>query len=107
MKTSRGYKISRRSPYLTVGMLNMLQMLLESEDGEVVYEKGGGWWIDLEQVSGRVVKSLLELCLVSERSYSETVRRYVLNSEGRQIFEDPHYVPGIIRAVRLGHSVEV
>lgn len=70
----------------------MLEQLAKDDVTELEYAKGGGWWIGLERVSGRVAWSLIRMSLVS-RSDSNvahgpgSIERYAINGIGRARLE--------------------
>jgi hypothetical protein len=70
---------------LTPGERDMLQRLAADEMAELEYAKGGGWWIGLDQVSGRVAWSLIRMSLVSvESNFAPSdIERWHINSMGR------------------------
>lgn len=70
---------------------------------DLVWERGGGWWIGDEQTSGAVGNKLLRLCLISESNMvinSQTYKVYGINEDGRGCLDDPRYVPRIVRKLR-------
>lgn len=69
---------------LTRGQLALLRLIEASEDGEMVHEDPGGWWVDDQQVSGRVAWALLRLILIHEDDLGGKLRIYTLNEHGRQ-----------------------
>jgi hypothetical protein len=86
------------NPYLTRGMFRALTEM-ERDDEELVWEKGGGWWIGDRRTNGKVGIRLLLLCLVSASQDSHTGKfeRYDINEEGRRIIREDDYVPLIRR----------
>lgn len=87
--------------YISTRAFKLLKKLSESEEDELVWCKGGGWWIDLSKVNGRVVKELLTMVLISDQGFgSDTYLVYELNEEGRAMLEDPTYEPKIVDAFR-------
>jgi hypothetical protein len=82
---------------------NLLKRITESEDGEIVWGKGGGWWLDADQINGRDAWELIRACLLScgqERGFGTEFERWVPNSEAKDAISDPAYIPLIIRAKR-------
>lgn len=69
---------------LSAKQRKILQILCD--DGkELIYSKGGGWWIDDEKVYSSLAKSLIYYCMVSLDQYSHVGKfeRYHLNETGR------------------------
>ena len=94
-----------RNKHLTAGMHNLLWFIRDSDEEEVVYSKGGGWWVDITEVSGRVVKALLKLCLLRDVSDSENFLRYTLNEESIRVLDEPNYEPMMIEHLRTKKPV--
>lgn len=80
---------------------NLLKRLMASEDRELVYSKGGGWWLDDTRIAGRDATELLRFCLIRECSYSSTTMNIYVpdESEAARLEADPCYVPEIIRLI--------
>lgn len=93
-----------RPRYLVpVGVRRLLVRILASEDRELVYERGAGWWVGDEQVGGRWARLAIVLVLLGTDSYSPAgsgLERWHVNEEGRRALEDPAYSPGIMPALR-------
>lgn len=83
---------------------NLLRRVLASEDQELVYEKGAGWWLDCDPVNGCDALELARFCLLSCPEKVSMGRgqleRWVPNSESEKVVKDPDYVPMIVRALR-------
>jgi hypothetical protein len=93
-------KINR---FLTRGTHAVLKRMRDDPDadGEIVWEKGAGWWVGNHRTSASVGKGLLQLCLLhDEGGNSENFKRYTLNSDGRNIIDNVNYVPTIILSLR-------
>ncbi len=90
------------NPYLTKGMWRVLYRMKNDEeaDGELVYEKGGGYWVGLHRTTGALVNNLLRLCLLREDSHGdEGFQVYTLNSDAEGVLADLTYVPTIVKAL--------
>ncbi len=81
---------------VTTAERNLLIRIRDSEDGELVYEKGAGWWVGYDRVSAQVVHGLLNKVLIRDTDNTAGVLEiYELNEEGEQAAVDPSYVPSI------------
>lgn len=88
-------------PIVSTRARNLLARLMASEDRELVYEQGAGWWLDADQVAGRDAFELLRFCLIRELSM-QGVKMTVYRpdeSEAERLAADPAYVPEIVRLV--------
>lgn len=82
--------------YLTPAAHKMLLALRDGEDHYVAAE-GREVWVDDCKFSRRTLNVLIRLCLISLDSLSrEKPEIWEINSEGREIIDDPAYVPMII-----------
>lgn len=93
-----------RNPLLSPGMARLLRWMVEDDpDGDIVGEKGT-WYCGYHGTTWSTVKKLLVYCLITpdgEERPDKGFERYVLNSEGRAILEDPEYIPLIMKAIKL------
>lgn len=90
--------------WLTKGSHAVLKLLLESEDREITWEKGAGYWIGYKRVGSRGVEDLLRLCLL-RKTYSDNRETYIVyeaSSEVEHVLSDENYTPAIIIAQRTG-----
>lgn len=82
---------------------NLLRRIKESEDQELVYETGGGWWVGLHRTSGAAATACLRLCLLSLDHSTErgnyVYQVWTLNSESEASIADPDYTPLIVTAI--------
>lgn len=71
------------SPWISNSAYNLLKKIQASEDQELVYERGAGWWVDTTQINSRITKELLMTCLI-HLDNGETGRYevYTLNEDG-------------------------
>ena len=69
-------------------ILAQMHKQADSDDGELVYERGVGY-LGLDRVGGRTVFALLRFCAISLEPYSEIgeVERYRINETGRKLLE--------------------
>lgn len=92
------------------GVQNLLRRILASEDEEIVYEKGAGWWIGDDRTSGRYPLMAIRLCLLScdeLRGFGgRGMERWTINEEGRKAAADASYEPLIIEALRKRNARE-
>lgn len=85
------------------GVRNLLRRVQASEDQELVYERGAGWWVGCDQVAGRYARLAIQLVLVGLDGFSRVghgMERYHVNEEGRRALGDPAYVPTIVKHLR-------
>lgn len=68
---------------LTKRQREVLQALADDEDLDLAYDKGGGWWLGAKQTNGKIVNSLLRLCLLRNITDSEMLR-YTINESGER-----------------------
>jgi len=103
----------QRSPkpkrLLSVRALEVLKAMRSDPEanGELVCS-GIEVWVGLERTSHSILKKLLQLCLVSKESNPGGYDIYILNSDGRQIIDDPTYEPPIVDILRkkAGTSIQ-
>ncbi len=57
----------------------------DKEYGDLVYEKGSGWWLGAKRTNGKLALNLIRLCLVSKQDYSDD--RYCINQSGLRALE--------------------
>lgn len=59
------------------------------DEGELVWEKRGGWWLGNDQVDGRIGLALVRAMLVSQSQDSKVgeFERYHINSCGRVLVD--------------------
>lgn len=76
--------------WLTPASHRLLHKLVDSKEGELVYCKGGGWWIGNSRVrGGRAVDNLIELCLIHRHAVSsDDYHVYTVRPEGLKVLED-------------------
>lgn len=90
-----------RNQYLTEGMEEMLRQIQDSEEHEIIQATPGGWWIDSEEVDSRIAFALLRLCLLRQEPTNDpSFIRYTVNQEGRNVLNDPEYVPQIVSELK-------
>ncbi len=87
---------------LPKGLRHFLTRIAASEDGELVYEKGAGWWIGTEKVHGKWPRMAISLVLVTLSSgpAGEYPERWVLNEDGTGLISDARYQPKMLRILR-------
>lgn len=70
---------------LTKGERSVLEKLaIDPQVIELVQAIPGGWWIELDEIDGRICWSLMRKVLISEHQYSaENFKRYYINEWGR------------------------
>lgn len=62
--------------------------IMRDDDQELVYSRGGGWWLDLERTNGKLGLGLLRLMLISPDSWaSDDYQCYWINESGRRALE--------------------
>ena len=69
---------------LTKRQIEILKIMHENEntdDGEIVYEKGIGY-LGLERIASRTIFALLRVCCISLNQYSGSIERYHINGTG-------------------------
>lgn len=98
-------------PIVSTRARNLLKRLMASEDRELVYEPGAGWWLDADQIAGRDAMELRRFCLIREINFQGArMTVYVPDeSEAQRLAEDPAYVPEIVQLVaqqRNTHGTE-
>ena len=72
---------------LTKRQKEILTMM--NNDHELIYCKGGGWWIDDIKTNSKLVFSLLRGCLISLDSFSNVgiYEIYYINETGKESLE--------------------
>lgn len=76
---------------LTSGQRAVLKKMKAEE--ELVWSKGGGWWIGEDRTNGRLAMSLLRACAISQLDYTkEDFQIYVINETGRIALESGYLV---------------
>jgi hypothetical protein len=90
--------------WLTKASHDVLTKLLASEEQELTWEKGAGWWTDTERVSAAGCEHLLRLCLIRvvHHDNRESYIVYNASSEVETIMKDENYVPAIVKAQQTG-----
>lgn len=84
---------------------NLLKRIFESEEVEVVYEPGGGWWLDCTRPAPRDIWELIRACLLdSGGSIGTGFERWTPTSDAKRVLEDPNYEPPIFAALRKQRS---
>lgn len=81
---------------LTTGQRKALLFLRDDDEyGDMVYEKGIGWWFGTRKTSGRLALGLIQLCLVSADQYTslnDGYQRWEINECGiRALDNQPPY----------------
>ncbi len=69
---------------LTKRQIEILKIMYDNEntdDGEIVYEKGIGY-LGLERIAPRTIFALLRLCCISLDQYGGHIERYHINGTG-------------------------
>lgn len=76
------------------GVRNLLRRVRASDDQEVVYEKGGGWWLDFERVSGRWARTAIRMCCLKDLrlNKSDSFERYGADGELAQEAVERGYI---------------
>ena len=59
----------------------------DDEYGDLVYEKGSGWRLGVEQTNGKLALGLIRLCLISEQEFSDDYRCWRINESGLRALE--------------------
>lgn len=88
-----------RNPYLTKGMEKVLR-IMDTEEEELVFEKGAGWWVGEHKTSGKVGLRLLRFCLVKEDGFPGQMLRLYINGDGKKALTDPLFVPPIVEVLK-------
>jgi len=73
---------------LTKRQLEVLRILKEEEES-ILFDKGGGWYAGCEPTNGKLVNSLLRLCLLradDNNRYGQT-EYYEINGSGEEALE--------------------
>lgn len=80
---------------------NLCVRISESEDEELTYERGAGWWVGFDRVRGTVCKEALRFCLLRVDSFcdGDDYQIYELNEEGRALVDDASYEPEILKHI--------
>lgn len=87
-------------------VVSLLRRIESSEEKELVWERGNGWWVGYYRVRASTCKLLLQFCLISEDQFSTaTMKRFTLNGYGRKVLSDPDNkvcseVESLLREVR-------
>jgi len=74
---------------LTKRQIEILKIMHDNEntdDGEIVYEKGVGY-LGLERIAPRTIFTLLRLCCISLDQYSGVMERYHINGTGEDFLK--------------------
>ena len=78
--------------------------IMNEQDEELVWEKGAGWWIGLEQTSGKTVKALIQFTCISlaQDSNKDDFQRYQINSTGQKTLQTGHFFshPKLLSAIK-------
>lgn len=71
--------------------LNLLRRIAASEDGELVCEKGAGWWCGIHEVNGRDAMEILRwICIKRDGgNLGDGYQIYTINETGRKVLADP------------------
>lgn len=73
---------------LTKRQREVLTLLRDDVDLDLVYSKGGGWWIGNDETNGKLAKFLIQNILVSSDSgFASDFERYVINESGKRALE--------------------
>lgn len=91
-----------REQWVSTRLRNLCIKLRDSDDKELVYEKGAGWWIDCDKAFAPDVRGLLRYALISQESWggNDKYQVWMLNEEGRALCDDQYYKPLIIEAMK-------
>lgn len=76
---------------LTQGQKRILERMLKTEE-ELVWCKGGGWWIGEHQTNGRLAMSLIRACVISQMTSSHLCQIYTINETGRIALESGYLI---------------
>ena len=74
---------------LTKRQIEILEIMYNNEntdDGEIVYEKGTGY-LGLERIAPRTIFALLRLCCISLDQYPGNIERYHINETGENFLK--------------------
>lgn len=77
--------IAPQKGILTKRQIEILKIMYDNEntdDGEIVYEKGIGY-LGLERIAPRTVFALLRVCCISLDQYGGGVEHYHINGTGK------------------------
>lgn len=88
--------------FLTVASERILKAMQDEKYnsyGELTFEKGAGWWVGYKRVGSAACQHLLMYCLIhlEQDSTGDEFERYMLNTDGKGVLNDPEYVPVICR----------
>lgn len=76
---------------LTSGQKRVLERMKAEE--ELVWSKGGGWWIGEDQTNGRLALALLRACVISQMSTNrDDYQIYNINETGRIALESGYLI---------------
>lgn len=81
---------------LTTGQRKALLFLRDDDEyGDMVYEKGIGWWLGTQKTNGKLALGLIRLCLVSMEqgaNLDDEYQRWEINGCGiRALNNQPPY----------------
>ena len=66
----------------------ILRALSKDDGTDLVYNKGGGWWIGNDQTTGTVANSLIRHCAITLEDFgNDDYRSYRINETGMHILE--------------------
>ena len=69
-------------------ILRMMRDAEDSEDGELVYERGRGY-VGTDPVAARTVLALLRLCAISADQFNKgDLERYTINETGKELLKE-------------------
>lgn len=71
---------------ITPRQRQILQLLKDGE--ELVYEKRGGCWVDLEKTNTRLLEQLIRYCCVSQDSIDKDVEHWSINETGEMTLRE-------------------
>jgi len=70
---------------LTKRQREVLQALADDDNLDLVFAKGGGWWLGNERTNGKLALSLIRLVLVNDISDTgDDLWRFTINDSGKR-----------------------
>lgn len=99
------YRFLSRAQVTALIDMHQAEVAQDLAGAEIVCDKE--CWLGSRRVSARTIEALLKEMLITERLEAGGVRRYLLNSAGRQCLTNPDIVVQIRAALRDGTSIEL